>query len=188
MTTGDGYEDVHNVEESETAKDEITPLVGSGDKSTDKTSDDHDLVNEKSDQDGGPWETGCQEQIEEKQWCCDEPVDVSNIEDLTGATAKTADLGVVANKLDQDGSLTKSGAHREVGNTCYQGDTGGDVVEKTICSRLGKRVSHESQGEETHDGADGEVPITTTDGDGDGLGPTDAIVDVESLISRHVDT
>jgi hypothetical protein len=57
----------------------VTHLVGSGDKSTDKTSDDHDLVNEKSDQDGGPWETGCQEQIEEKQWCCDEPREFQSV-------------------------------------------------------------------------------------------------------------
>jgi hypothetical protein len=104
---------VCNEEKGENCEDEATPLVSACNESTNKTSDNCDLVNEDSPEDGGPWETGSQEQIHEKKlhrlaaaearrrmftyWCGNEPIDVSDVEDLT---VESCDDWIAASELD----------------------------------------------------------------------------------------
>ena len=113
------------------------------------------------------------------------PVDVSDVEDLTGPACEATNFRVVPHELDQNRSLAEIGAHGEIGYGSNQGDASGDVVEQTVSARLGEGVTHESKGGHRHDSADGKIPVTTVSGDSDGLHPTDAIVDVESLVARH---
>lgn len=145
-----------------------------------------------------------QHQVEQEQWCCDKPklcefksrggksennlpVDVSNIEDFAVSTLQATDLWVVADEFDWDAGLAKVGAHAEVGDGGDQGDTGGDVMEQTMRTRPGEGQAHEDERCHGHDGANGEVPVAPTDGDGDGRNTADAIVDIESLVPGHGD-
>jgi len=115
------------------------------------------------------------------------PVNVSNVEDFPISTLKTTDLWVVTDEFDWDTGLTEVGAHAEVGDGSDQGDSGGDIMEETVGTRPGEGQAHEGERCNDHDGADGEVPVAATDGDGDGRNTTDAIVDIESLVTWHGD-
>lgn len=122
-------EHVEDVEESDAAKGEVSPLVGGRGECSDETGDDHDLVDENYEEGGGPWHPRGEEQVHEKQRGSDDPVDVSDVVDLTEVAAN---LGVAALELDGDGGPTQVGGHGEVGNGSDHGDAGGDVVENTI--------------------------------------------------------
>ena len=54
------------------------------------------------------------------------PVDVSDVEDLTG---HAGNLGVASRKLDSDGSVAQVGCHGKVGDRGNEGDGSSDVVE-----------------------------------------------------------
>lgn len=55
-----------NTEEGH-AESEVSPPVRRGDESTNKTDNNHDLFEEQSEQDCGPWQTCSQEEIEEEK-------------------------------------------------------------------------------------------------------------------------
>jgi len=180
----DEEELVDDEEECKHSKGKVTPLVGSLDESTDETGNNHDLIGEDSDQDGWSWDTSSEEEIEKEEWCGDEPINVSDVEDLTSTGSK--DLSAVwSDEFGLDRNLTKVGTHREVSDGSDHGDTGSDVVEETIVSWLSVSHSHESQSADSHDGADGKVPVRTMSGDLELRVATDAIVCGDSLISRH---
>ncbi len=56
-----------NKEESNCSEDEVTPLVGRSNESTDKTSDDHHFVKDEGVNNGRPWHASCQEQVQQKK-------------------------------------------------------------------------------------------------------------------------
>src|SRR5690242_5208285 len=105
---------------------EIGPLVPANDERTDKTSDDHDLVDEDGPENRGPWHASSEQQVQKQEWCRDEPINVSNIKDLT---VGTTDNGVVARELDLDGCEAQVRSHGEVSNACYEDNGRRNVVE-----------------------------------------------------------
>jgi len=116
------------------AKSEVTPFVGRANKSSNKTTDNHDFVNEHDPQNSRCGETSSEQQVEQQQRRRDEPINVTNIEDLT---VQACDLGVAADELDGSWCPANVGGHAEVGDGGDHGDTGGDVVEDTVLARLG---------------------------------------------------
>lgn len=72
---GASFEDEHvkDVEEGNVAENEVWPLVAGRDDSTDKTGDDHDLVDENGVENRGPWHAGGQEQVHEEKRSGDDP-------------------------------------------------------------------------------------------------------------------
>jgi hypothetical protein len=158
-------ENPDDVEESNAAKDEVAPLVGAADEGTNKTSNDHDFIDENDEEKSGPRHCGGQHQVEEKERGGDEPIDVADVEDLT---VDTADLRHVRSaELNIDGGPAEVGSHREVGNSGDHGDGSGDVVEDTVLTRLGHTQAQEDEGGSSHGSADSPVPVGTANGDGD---------------------
>jgi len=51
-------------EESRTAEYEVAPLVAGDDEGADETGDDHDFVHEDGVEDGGPWETSSEKNVQ----------------------------------------------------------------------------------------------------------------------------
>lgn len=143
MATTINDELVDDKEEGEHAEDPVAPLVGSLGESTDETSHDHDLISQNSDSDSGPWNTSSKEKIREQQWCGNEPIDVTDVEDLTSASATH---NSAANKLSLDGHLAQIRSHRPVGNAGNSSNSGGNVVEETVRLGLGHGHTHESEG------------------------------------------
>ena len=160
------HEDPDNVEESNTAEDEVTPLVRAANEGADETSDNHDFVNEDDEQKSGPGDGSSQHQIEEKQRGSDEPIDVADIKDLTVHTADLRHVG--SGKLDIDRGPAEVGSHGEVGNSGDHGDGSSDVVEDTVLARFGHTQTQEDEGASSHDSADSPVPVGTANGDGNG--------------------
>lgn len=140
-----------DVEKSSTSEGEVTPLVGRVDKGTDETADDHDLVNEHDPKNGRSRETSGEKEIQEQKRCSDDPVDVTDVEDLT---VETSDLWVGADKLDSNGSPAKVTGHAEVGDGSSHGDSGCDVVEETVLARLCGTETEKDEGCGDHGGAD----------------------------------
>ena len=64
-------------EEGSTSEGEVSPLVRRGNQRTDQTGDDHDFINEDGVENGRPWETSSQEQVQEQQWSGNDPDAVS---------------------------------------------------------------------------------------------------------------
>lgn len=95
-------QDVEDVEESDTAENEVSPLVRGRDQSTDKTSDDHDLVNKNDVEDSRGRERGGEQQVEQKERGGNDPVDVANVEYLTGWAGERG-----ARELDVDGDAAE---------------------------------------------------------------------------------
>lgn len=188
VRAGDQSQDVDNVEEGEHAEGPVTPLVGCAGKSTNQTGDDHDLISDDSDENGGPWDTGGQEEVEEQERRGDEPVDVANVEDLASAVDTSAvDLGRGGTtELDNNRGLTEVRAHREVGDGGDHGDGSGDVVEEAVRARLGERQAHEGEGGSTHDGADGKVPVRRAVSDLEVSPSSNTVVGVQSLVARTI--
>jgi len=161
VATGLPDELVDDVEESEAGKDEVSPLVRRLDECTNKTSDDHDLVDKNHEEDGWPWHAGGEEQVEKQERSGDEPVDVTDVEDL----AVDASNDTAANEFDIDWSPSEVGAHGEIGDGSDHGDTSGDVVEDTVLTRLGQRKADEGEGSHSHDCAHSPVPVRAVGGD-----------------------
>ena len=69
---------VDDVEQRGAAEGEIAPLVAGSDESAGKTSDDHDLVDEDSEENGRPGHAGGEKQVGEQKRSGDDPVDVAN--------------------------------------------------------------------------------------------------------------
>jgi len=67
-------EHVTNPKESNAAEGEVTPFVGRPDESTNKTSDNHDLIDQDSPHDGRPWHASGEEKVEKEKGSGDEPV------------------------------------------------------------------------------------------------------------------
>jgi len=158
-------ENPEDVEESSAAKDEVSPLVGRLDESTNKTGDDHDLVDEDDPENGWPRHTSGQEEIKEKKWSGDEPVDVANVEDLT-VQASNDTTTDIANELNADWGPAKVRTHGEIGDGGDHGNTSSNVVEKTVLAWLGPGKTDEGESCDGHDGADSPVPVGTVGGDG----------------------
>lgn len=175
---------VGDEEEGGRAEGEVSPLVGSLGQGADQAADDHDLVGEDGDQDGGPGESRREEEVRQKQRRRDEPVDVPDVEHLSGAGC--SDGGAAwALELGDDGGLAEVRGHGPVGDTGDSGDSGGDVVEQTVGLRLGEGEAHEGEGGSAHDRAHGEVPVRTTDSDGEVAVCKHGAVYVERLIPSH---
>ena len=149
------HQDIHDVQEGNHAEGEETPLVARRDKRTNKTSSDHDLVHQDRDEKCRPRESRSQKQVQQQERCRDDPIDVANVEDLTGETISSA-RG--AEELDIDGCLAQVGSHGEVRYGGDEGDGGGDVVEDAVGAGFGEAETQEDKGGDGHDGADGEVP------------------------------
>jgi len=64
VSAADEDDVVGNEEESGTAEGEVSPLVAGGDEGTNETGDDHDFVQEDSVEDGGPWETSSEKNVQ----------------------------------------------------------------------------------------------------------------------------
>ena len=60
-------------EEGNAAENEVTPLVGAVDQSTNQTSNNHDLIDQNCVENGGCWQSAGQQEIEQQQWCSEEP-------------------------------------------------------------------------------------------------------------------
>jgi len=99
---------VDDVEESDAAENKVSPLVTALYESTDKTSDDHDLINDNNPHDGRPWHAGSEEQVDEQKRRSDEPVDVSDVVDRTVGSCY---LGVATGEFDCDGCEAQVGSH-----------------------------------------------------------------------------
>jgi len=132
---------VGDEEESSTAEDEVTPLVARDDEGTNETGDDHDFVHEDGVEDGGPWETSSEQNVQQKKRSSDDPVNVSNIEDLT---VVTANLRVAAVEFNTNRSVTQVRGHGEVSNGGGKGNGGSDVVEDTSASVNSRTVGNEA--------------------------------------------
>lgn len=187
-------EDVHNPEESEAAKDEVSPLVAAGDQSTNETGDDHNLVDQDSPENGRGGHASGEEQVKEQERSGNDPstllalfhcfwpdilnipIDVSNVVDLT---ARATNDRVAALELNLNGDPSQVRCESEVGDGCNHDNTGGDVVEDTVMARLGERQAHEAQHGNSHAGADSPVPVGAMGSQGllrRGSVPTDGVV------------
>ena len=69
---------VDDVEQRSAAKRKVAPLVAGSDEGACETSDDHDLVNEDSEENGRPGHASGEEQVGEQKRSGDDPVDVAN--------------------------------------------------------------------------------------------------------------
>lgn len=163
---------------------EVTPLVRAANKSANKTGDDHDPINEDDPEESRPWHARRKEQIHKQQRGSDEPVDVPNIEDLT---VNTADLGVAAAELNVDRGPAKVGSHGEVGNGGGHGNSGSDVMENTMLTRLGNSKTGEDEGRQGHDSSHCPVPVGAADGDGDvsALAVDSVAIDAQGVVSTY---
>ena len=94
----------------------------------------------------------------------DKPVDVSDVEDLTG---DTGDLGAASLKLDSNWSVAQVGCHGEVGNGGSESDGGSDVVKDAFFTFDQEAQSEESDCRGGHDTSDSPVPIRAMGGDVD---------------------
>lgn len=149
-------------------------LVARGNKGTDEAGNNHHLIDKENNEDSGPWETGCQEQVEKQQRSGHEPghneherarsryknspIDVAHVEERASFTSQTSNTCTVTDKLNENWSLAEVGSHGEVGNGGDQSDRGCDVVEDTLSTRLAKGETDEGQGCHTHNCADSKVP------------------------------
>lgn len=126
---------VGNKEEGGSAEGEVPPFVGRLRQGANQSADNHDLVRENGDQDGGPGKPGGQEKVCEKQWRRYKPVDVPNVEHLSrpgtsnGRAAWPDEFGL-------DRGLSKIRSHGPIGNAGDSGDSSGDVVEQAMGFRL----------------------------------------------------
>lgn len=149
-------ENVKDVDERSATKGEVSPLVAGRDKGTNKTGNNHDLVDENHEESGWPWHASGEEEIHKKERSGDDPIDVSDVVDLT---VDSANLGVVAQELDVDWGPSQVRAHGEVCNGSDHGHRCGDVVEDTVLARLGLSKTSERKSGNSHHSADCPVPI-----------------------------
>jgi len=60
-------------DEGNNTEDEVTPFIGAFDQGANQSSDNHDLIDQDSIQNGWPRKPGGQQNVEEQQWPCEEP-------------------------------------------------------------------------------------------------------------------
>ena len=99
---------VDNVEESDTAKGKVCPLVAVVDEGTNESRDNHNLIDSNDEQCSRPRHARGQQQIEQQERSGDEPINVSSIVD---GTVCSRHLGVASEVLDSDGGEAQVGAH-----------------------------------------------------------------------------
>lgn len=97
-------------------------------------------------------------------WCCDHPIDVADVEDLT---VDSFDLGVSSLELDWDGGIPKVGSHCEVRNGSNKTYSSSDVVEDPVLPWLGEAGTHEAKGTHRHNSSDSPVNVGSASGDVD---------------------
>ena len=119
---------VEDVEEGEHAEGPVAPLVGRLGEGANETSDDHDLIGQNGDENGGSRDASGQEEVEQEKRGGDKPVEIAYVEDLASTSSGDVDT-VGAGELDLNRDLTEASAHTEVGNGSNQGDGGSDIVE-----------------------------------------------------------
>ena len=113
------------------------------------------------------------------------PVNISNVEDLSGATRNTAQLGARADELGLDLRLSQVGGHGVVGNGSNQRDGSGNVVKDTMRSRLGKGQTDKGHGRHGHDGSDGPIPIGAVGSDMLEGGASNVGVGIQRIVASH---
>jgi len=145
-----------------TSKNIVPPFVAAFDQGAHKTSDNHHLVDEDHHEDRGPRQGSGEQEIGQEERRSYEPIDVTDVEDLTSETPNTA---ASALELDFDRCPAQVGCHGEVGNRGDHGDSGSHVVEDTMGARLGCSEAYEGERCHRHDGADRPVPVTAMGGD-----------------------
>lgn len=111
----------------------LPPLVVRHNKSANKSSHNHDLVNNNGPENCRPRQPSREEQVKKQERRSDEPINVANIED--GAVLP-ADFGVGALVLDCYGGEAEVGAHGEVGDARDEDYQCGDVVEDAVAALL----------------------------------------------------
>ena len=124
---------IRNEKEGNTTKGVETPLIRSLDESTNESSGNHDLVHEDGVENGRRWQAAGQEEIQQQEGRGQEPVNVSDIEDLSHVAVH---FGAGAFELNLDSGPSKVGAHTEVGDGRNQRDASSDIVEQAVRSRL----------------------------------------------------
>ena len=147
---------VDDVEESKAAESEVSPLVSRRDEGTDKSSNNHDLVDQDDEKYSWPWHTRSQHEIHKQQRSRDKPIDVSHVEDLTECAT---DLGIRAEELDLDRSEAEIRTHGEVRDSSDENNTRSDVMEDSVSPWSAKRKTNESEACYSHNGANSEVPV-----------------------------
>ena len=193
---------VCHVEEGSATKDEEPPLVAGSNQSTDKASDDHDLVHGDGVQEGRPRQAAREEQIHEEQGRGEKPVDIPNIEDLAN---KTANLWTRASKFDRDGRPAEIATQGEVGNGGEEVDQSAQIEEDALLAMFGERPANTTKGRSgltmlagnkmssdmrrTHDRTNRIEEVATTNGDVvvDSAGVVSIAVDIHGVIT-HVDS
>jgi hypothetical protein len=133
---------VDNVYEREAAEDEVSPLVIGNDERANKTSHNHDLVNNDGPKDSRPWHSGGEQEIEKEERGGNEPINVSSIVD---GPVGSSHNGVAALVLDANGSEAKVGAHSKVCNGSDEDYSSSDVVEDAIATVLAHAESDEAE-------------------------------------------
>lgn len=126
---------IGNKKEGGCAEGKVTPFVGRLRQSANQSADNHDLVRENGDQDGGPGKTGGQEEVCEKQWRRYEPVNVPDVEHLSRPSTSDG-RAAWPDKLGLDRGLSKVRGHGPVGNAGDSGDSSGNVMEQAMGLRL----------------------------------------------------
>jgi hypothetical protein len=124
---------VDNVEKRGASKGEETPLVTASDERSNKTSDDHDLVDKDGEEDSRPRHASSEHQIKKEQRCRNEPV---NVADIVDRTVVSSDLRIIAMEFDSDGCEAEVGSHGEVGDAGDKHNGGGDVVKDPVTTLL----------------------------------------------------
>lgn len=147
-----------------TTEGEVTPFVRRSHQGANETGHDHDCSQEHGEQDGRPGNSGRQQEGQDDQGSCNEPVDVANIENLS---EETGDFRVATNKLNGDGGPSQVGGLGEIRDGRDESDAGDDIMEQSMTTGSGETHSVEDQSGDGHESADGPIPIGTTNGDGD---------------------
>lgn len=178
--SGRSSENPPDVEEGDTSEDEETPLVLGLDETTDKTSDDHDNVEEDKGDDVGKGEAGGEDKGEEQSRGGDEPVDVPNVPKLSEGTGLESHVP----ELGRDAGVAKVGGHGEVSDRSGGQDHDSKLVEDTLSSGNSGHPDEDDEIGERHDTEDGPEPVGASHGDV--LGDIDGRVLLESVVA-HVD-
>ena len=104
-------------------------------------------------------ELGSLSRIRDTYRCCDNPIDVSNIKNLS---VNASNLWVATLKLDGNGSISKIRSHSEICNCSDKSDRGSNVVENSVSSRNCEAQPDENKGRSSHDTGDSPVPVRST--------------------------
>lgn len=83
MLEGSEAEVVQDVEQCEHGKGKVTPLVRTVDQCADQSGDDHNFVNENDEENGRDGSASGEKKVQKEQRGSDDPVNVSNVEDLS---------------------------------------------------------------------------------------------------------